>query len=412
MKLALVRLSIVILALSFLPGAVQSARGQAGIQIVESRVDYDFARQVTILASLQSEVPILLVTAYLRGQNESQPRSQTTLLDAQGDIVVMFDLADQPLRAFTRVDYWFVIIPQEGEAFASQTFSFTYDDDRFDWQTQVTQPFRVHWYEPNPGLGAAAIDIAQKGLQRIQTLLPVETPDEVNIYVYASAQEMQNALRLGGIRWVAGHADPELGLMVVSLPPGAEQSWEMARQIPHELMHIMLFAYLGEAYRSLPVWLNEGLASAAELNPNPDYDVILNKARQKDALLPLADLCQSFPLDASGAFLAYAESFNFVYYLYDRYQAEGLQALANSYANGLDCDQGAEQALGVPLSQLEIDWRQEALGENPLGAAVEELLPWSLLCLAATLAPLGLTLAGLRRKILSGKGPVETSLVR
>jgi hypothetical protein len=186
----------------------------------------------------------------------------------------------------------------------------------------------------------------------------------------------------------------------------------MARQIPHELMHIMLFAYLGEAYRSLPVWLNEGLASAAELNPNPDYDVILNKARQKDALLPLADLCQSFPLDASGAFLAYAESFNFVYYLYDRYQAEGLQALANSYANGLDCDQGAEQALGVPLSQLEIDWRQEALGENPLGAAVEELLPWSLLCLAATLAPLGLTLAGLRRKILSGKGPVETSLVR
>ncbi len=164
--------------------------------------------------------------------------------------------------------------------------------------------------------------------------------------------------------WVAGHADPDLGVILVTLPEGPEQPLLVEQRVPHELMHVLLYQSNQLGYANLPAWLNEGLASNAELDPNPDYRILLEDAAKKNSLIPLANLCVSFPRDAYGALLSYAEAASFVKYLHDSYGVSGLTSLTQAYNNGLDCNQGAEQALGKSLVQLQRSWERDELSQD------------------------------------------------
>jgi hypothetical protein len=183
---------------------------------------------------------------------------------------------------------------------------------------------------------------------------------------------------------------------VVSLPAGPDQRSEIERQIPHEVMHLLLYQSVGPAYYSLPVWLKEGLASANEMRPNPDYYVILSNAVDGDTLIPMASLCQSFPQDNT-VYLAYAQSDSFIRYLYQQYGQTGMQSLLESYASGQGCENASIPITGLLLTELEQEWRRTALNDNVLGVALEALLPWSVLLVGILLVPLGMVLAGRRR---------------
>ncbi|MDO9303634.1 MAG: peptidase MA family metallohydrolase, partial [Anaerolineales bacterium] len=191
--------------------------------------------------------------------------------------------------------------------------------------------------------------------------------------------DLQGALVLGGQSWVSGHASPELGVVMISISPQSEQkNIELERQSPHELTHVLLYQSLGLNYNNLPVWLTEGMASTAELYPNPDLDATLAAAVESNSLLPLADLCAAFPPDTGRAFLAYAQSKSFVRYLLDNYGVTGFSALISAYADGMNCEEGARRALEQPLSQLEVRWRESALGENRIGVVTFNLFPYLL----------------------------------
>jgi hypothetical protein len=206
----------------------------------------------------------------------------------------------------------------------------------------------------------------------------------LDVYVYSRAADLHSTLMLGGKEWVAGHADPALDVVMVLVSPGETQATELPRQVPHELARVLLYRSVGAGYYRLPIWLSEGIASLAELSPNPEYATLLTLASQSNSLLPLSDLCASFPADSGHAFLAYAESESFVLNLRDTYGNTGLVALTKAYADGLDCELGATRAVGVPLSRLDARWRESLLGENAAGVAAGNLLPYLLL--------LGLTL--------------------
>ena len=54
----------------------------------------------------------------------------------------------------------------------------------------------------------------------------------------------------------------------------------------------------------------------------------------------------------------------------------------------MDYEQGANRALEQPLSQLEVVWRESALGENRGGVAVANLLPYFIVLGLAMFIPL------------------------
>lgn len=363
---------------------------------VETAVDYIFGEQVNLRLSFPVESPVQQAQAFMRNFGDVETISgEMTLTETQA--LYVHDLTSRPLRAFSAIEYWFHITPQTGQAYYTETQTFQYFDNRFEWQTLENELFRVRWYAGDAAFGQSLMDAAHAGLERAESLLKLGKRQLVDIYVYASGKELQTTLRMGGLHWVAGHADPDLNLMVVSLPAGPDQKRETERQIPHELMHILLYQAVGEGYDNLPTWFKEGMASANELRPNSDYYLILEQAAEQDSLIRLAQLCDSFPKDSS-AYLAYAESDSFTRFLHQKYGSAGLTDLMNSYADGGGCEYGSQAALGLPLEQLENDWLRESLGKSAVLSAVLNLLPWLFVLLVVILAPLLMIFLNLRKK--------------
>ena len=377
-------------------------------QLDETTVEYVFGEQITFHAKFHSNTAIKAATIFFQAETDTHTNLGEVTVKPGGQSVTdvtpsynlsySHSLADYRIRTFSKVDYHYEIKLVDGQTYKSPTFNFYYSDNRFNWQILEEKPFRVFWYEGDLAFAQSILDVSQEGLLHIQNLMPFSPPPALDIYVYTNAVDMQAVLNPTSANWVAGHADPDLGVIVVTLPPGLDRQLTMEQRLPHELAHILLYQSVRSGYASLPVWLNEGLASLSELYPNPDYRITLDNAVEKDSLLPISSLCNTFPRDASNALLSYAQSASFVGYLHDRYGTPGLQRLVSTYANGLGCEQGAKTALGTGLTQLERQWRRDALAENLTLTAFYNLLPWLILLAAALAVPLFLTIHRLRVK--------------
>lgn len=379
-----------------------SVNAGTNVQVLDTEVEYTFGGSIIFHATLQSASPVDEVAVFIQAEGQIDAETIPADINSSGTINAEFDLIRHPLRGFSEVTYWYRVTLKNGEVFTSEEYQFMYEDSRHDWQTLQSGDFEVHWFEGEEDFAQEVANIAEASLERAQSYFPITLTETIHIYAYDSANEMQSALQLSGQDWVAGHADPDLGVVLVSLPPGPEQQLAMERQIPHELMHVLMYQTAGVAYERLPVWLNEGLASITELYPNPDYYTILNNAYEEDDLLPINSLCQVFPQDSSETLLAYAESASFTRYLYNQYGMPGFESLVAHYADGLDCQHGFEQAMGSTLVQLETQWRRETFNEDPYITMIENLLPWALLLLIMIGMPLLFSLVR-ARKNRSGK---------
>lgn len=388
--IAVVLLLLVCLAAGVRPAAAQS---------LAASHQYSFGSVITFRAELPAGSQVELALLFVQMEGAVDTGEFPVKPGPDGALVYRFDVAVQPVRAFSTLTYWFEVQLADGSQLKSEPASFQYEDNRFNWETREARPFRVHWYEGEADFAQNILDVVQAGLNRIQGLLPAQAPEWVDIYAYGTAAEMQATLDLASQDWVAaGHADPDLGVIVVTLPAGPDQRVLMEQRLPHELTHILLYQKLGAGYTRVPTWLSEGLASNAELYPNPDYLVLLNNAHEKDSLLPIASLCKTFPRDASSALLAYAQSASFTRFIHQQYGTAGLERLLGQYLDGIECERGPELALDGDLAALERAWRRETFGESALLAALKKMLPWLALLVAALAAPLGLAVGSLRRR--------------
>jgi hypothetical protein len=360
----------------------------ASIAVNDWKVDYRFGEQAVFHASIQYDSPIQ--SAFLSYQSEGdQVQVQPVEISKTGEINAALALRPGVLRPFSTVSYWFSLTPQKGEVFTSPKYTFFYEDNRFKWQTLKSSLFVVHWIDGDLGFAQAAQNVAETGLKAIQNVIPVDQPDKaVDIYIYVHAADLQSASDLGGFSWVAGSAEPDLGVVLVSIPPGPDQKLVMDQQVPHELAHVITYQYTGPGYDKLPAWLAEGIASLAELNPNGDYAYALEVAKKDGTLIPMQDLCQAIPRDASRAFLAYAQADSFSRYLLTTYGTPGMLKLVQSYLDGLGCSEGAQASFGLPLNVLEYKWKQNTLQIDTIGLVMQKSLPYLFLIAIIIAIPL------------------------
>jgi len=275
--------------------------------------------------------------------------------------------------------------------------SMRHSESSFNWQTVESGMLKIHWYQGNADFGQAVLEAAQEGLESTGRFLPSRLDQQVEIFIYANSDDLQSELVSGGESWIAGHAEPASGIIRVVVEPGTEQGIVMEQRIPHELMHVILYRRVGTGYNNLPAWFREGMATLAESYPNADFDRTLTDAASRDRLIPVKELCVAFPVDTGEAFLAYAESRSFTNFLHDTYGSTGLLNLAMSYADGVDCERGTTRAFGISLSNLELQWRSNVLGENAFLSTLKKVSPYlALLCLVLIIPLIGI--AGALRK--------------
>jgi len=372
------RFGFIVVMAALLMGLPQQVRAQSGIDVSDVGVFDEFGQYVTFEARIQSPTPINSVALVFNDNFDESVRRFPANLGNDGIVTYRYDVTQNVLRPFVTISFWFEVTLQNGQTLRSDNYRVQYMDDRF----------RVHWYEGDAAFGDALLDVSRRGLNAVNAIIPASSNMPLDVYVYASTSDLQSALFLGGESWQGGHANPKLGVVMLAITPSPSQSIDMETLIPHELAHVMLYRSVGKGYDSLPVWLSEGIASLAELYPNPDYDQALTTASQNGSLLPISDLCDTFPLDASRAYLAYAESQSFVRFLRDSYGTPALFSLTSAYADGLGCDQGVVRSLGTSLVSLDTRWRETVLGQNVMGVFLRNMLPYLGLFVFMLLIPL------------------------
>jgi hypothetical protein len=356
------------------------------IEVSQTAVFYEYGEKIIFQAQISPVDQIKHVFLFIQSVGQST-RIEPVTYDTTGGIIHEYDARQFPLRPFARTDYWYRIILEDDFEFTSTKYSFDYIDNRFDWQVLQNERFLARWYAGGLEFGQEIIDVAETSLQSAYRYLPVEPAFPIQIYVYASASDLQQALNLSSQSWIAGHASTDLGVILISIPDGIQRRVELERQLPHEFVHLIQYALVGDHYHTMPVWLLEGMASLAELYPNPEYERVLKKAVEEQSLMPFENLCTVFPREASGAFLAYAQSASFVRYLHQKHGTSGLKSLMLQYQDGLGCSEGVQAVYGLSLLQLESQWQMEALRINLHALAWNNLAPYLLILLLAMLPP-------------------------
>ena len=368
-----------ILALTAVPAAAQTNSPD-----IETSIEYRFGDVLTFEAAITADQPVLRATVFFR-----QTASSTTdflFAELSGDAgetaVVQLDVARYPLAPFAEITYWWQLDFSETESFTSEPATFLYRDNRSAWQFLEQDSVTVYWIEGDLRYGQAALDVARQAMQQAADEFVLPLPDELTMYLYPSTDMLRGALQMGGQSWVAGHASPELGVILLAVPPD-DGIVQLERGLPHELTHILLFERMGNAYQSLPGWLNEGLAVMQEQNPDPLYALALDEALQQGAILPLESLCAEFPYDGDTAALAYAESHAFVTYLRDMYGMGGILRLLDAYQEGTTCLGGVERVFMRSLADLQLEWLNSSTSAPEETMMGKTIFAWLIVLLPA-----------------------------
>lgn len=372
---------IVFAALVGLAGLAQArpTGAQEAVEFGAHSADYHFGESLDFVAEFNSTAVIL--DGYVFYQVGDSPRIwvyEGDINRGRLDVSVRLEDNNQP-QAFSTIRYWFRIASDHGEFFESPHYTLYYEDNRFDWQQAQTGPFTLYWHSGGPDFAVAVLAAAAQGVQYVQAVLPLPEPQPVTLRVYAQEADLQRVAYLAGYPWVDGHMPPGQGVLLFALDPSGEN----VRRVSHEVAHLSLYDGLGAAgYANLPAWLNEGIATLAEGEPDPQQLALLHAAAQSGALQPIYAMCSAMPQEAGLAQLASIQSGSLVRYLVQRFNATGFAILVEAYARSGDCINAPRAAFGVDLLQLELDWRNATFEQpDPLAQ-----VPWAAIASAAGVA--------------------------
>lgn len=380
------RLSTAVVGLLLLVGHLSSpsrADSDSSISVVSQDKSYSFAHSIRFKAEIASASPITKVTLLLTVEGDWQVfKADLQVPEGQTRVAVGYDmdLQSDPIYPFSQVDYWWHVEASDGSVVETQPRSFRYTDNRYDWNEVRGDGFLVYWATDDPALGHAVVRMAQEGLERIQAALPESLAAEVVIYVYPSLGELRSALTLANREWAAGITFPESGIILASAGEGAGDMAELQDTLSHEVAHIAIQQSAGGSDKQVPFWLQEGLATANEVSPDPMLAVELDQALEGDGLFSLTTLCAPAMADQSSVRLFYAQSASLVRYMQNHYGNEVIGSLLAAYGDGADCNGGVERILSLGLDDLESEW-VKSLQEGdkltrPTTDAAVEPAPW------------------------------------
>jgi hypothetical protein len=351
---------LLLLAFVFTPmlGLTQSAAADTGFAIEDVEFQYQFADKLQISASIQEADQLQQLTLLVEPEQQELRQFQVSP-GQQANVTI--DLTSNSIAPFCRVYFWFKAELKDGTIVTSPSYWFDYFDNRFDWMSDTSNLFQIYWSNGDASYGQVLQQVARSGLERATQLLPVVPNIPIEIYVYPDETTLQSVLNLAAQPWVNGHTYLETNRILIAESSPIEDTTDIERTIPHELMHLLQFQLTGQNYAKAPAWLLEGLAVQSELYANPEHKRGLEDALQAGTLQPLANLCAGVSQETNQSYIDYAHSSTVVNYLQKQYGSEVFITLLQNAAAGMECEANIVSVLGISSQQLEKDWENSQL---------------------------------------------------
>ena len=126
--------------------------------MLSEEVEYTFGEEIVFQIQLQSEIPVSEINLVLQAPGIPGFIGQVLII-SPGQAQFVYDLAQRPLPAFSSITYSYLIILENGDQVETPTYSFTYLDNRFNWQELIEEPFMIYWYEGEITLAQGVLTI-------------------------------------------------------------------------------------------------------------------------------------------------------------------------------------------------------------------------------------------------------------
>ena len=355
---------IVILGLAVIvvspPISQALAQTQGQITVSNSSAQMNFPMALNFAALIKSNVNVTDIR--LRYQVEQASFAQVT-----SEVVIPFTPAPVVnvkysldmkkvggLPPGTYVDYWWVAKDQAGSRFETSPVRYQITDNRYKWLSLSQGKINLFWYQGDNSFAQALMTAAQQALVKLSGNTGA-TPDKaVNIYIYASAQDLQGALIYPN-EWTGGVAFVQYNDIAIGISPSNLTWGEMT--VTHELTHIVIFQVTFNPYNGLPVWLNEGLAMYNEGPLISQFTGPLAGAINSNSLISVRSLSSPFSAFSDKANLSYAESYTIVDYLLKQYGAAKMSSLLDTFQRGSTYDGAFQTVYGFDLDGLNRLWQ-------------------------------------------------------
>lgn len=268
----------------------------------------------------------------------------------------------------TQTEYHWVLADKAGNWHTEATQNFTTIDTRFSWQYLSQGLLQVRWYNRPQDFGQLLLNKADASIQHISSVLGNGLQHPINLWVYASNDDFHGALAPGSYEWVGGEAHPWLNEAFISVEDSNDNT--LVRDMPHELTHLVFHQLIAQGPIA-PTWFDEGMAIYNQLYHEPEMKFRFDQTLLNHSLLRLDSLAKNFPADSNKAYLAYAQSWQLVDYMYSTFGQTKMSLLIkhmNDPAN--DFNQDLTSSIGEDQIHLENQWHLH-LNQPPVLYATE-----------------------------------------
>ena len=252
------------------------------------------------------------------------------------------------------------VVDDLGQEFLSPKKEVIYNDDRFDWHMHSSDNITFNWYAGGSGFGRRLAESVSNGLANLQVGRDLTAPAQA--FVYESSEDLRGAV-LFTQSWTGGLAFISHNILLIAVEPQEYETY-----IPgliHELAHLLVNDLTFNCFGDLPTWLEEGLATYAEGDLTDYQRTALEEAISNDGLISLRSLNSSFPVDHSGAYLSYAQSWSLVNYLIEEYGWPKMRQLLDVFSDGATYEQAIERVYRMGLDELQAVWFQSLGARSP-----------------------------------------------
>ena len=269
----------------------------------------------------------------------------------------------------TPITATWVAYPQGGGApVSSAPYTYRYSDDTQHWQSLRDGIVTVHWTQGSTSFAQHAASVAVKAITTDAALLGISETRPVDFFIYADDASFRAALGPGTRENVGGEAVTQIRTLFAEFTPDMLNNAWVGITITHELTHQVIDDATSNPYRSLPRWLNEGVAVYQSEGDTGSYRSQVQGAVSSGDLLPLTALGWQFPTDPTKTALAYAESVSAVDYIVRQFGKAALVKLVLAYKSGPTDDEALKILfVGLAHGEPELDLALEAAA----GAAAE-----------------------------------------
>ena len=213
-----------------------------------------------------------------------------------------------------------------------------------------------------PGLYDAAVGLAEElpsWWSEIELALGRDLDDRLTIHLVSHAGMVAKAT--GMPTWVSGVAHSPSGEIAISMhdPDGSRSDLETL--LRHELVHVALHRATGGA--ELPRWFHEGVAESLANEIDLMRAEALAGAVFGRGVPALDNIEAEFRGDARQASVAYAAARDFATWLrYPDPDEAHFRQLLSQLRNGREFEQAFVDAYGIPLEELDRQWRTGLFG--------------------------------------------------